>query len=44
MRWKTIVVAILIVALFPVLASGVAQDVVRAVLQAIGTLVGGTGG
>ncbi len=44
MRFKSAVIVILVVALFPALATGVAQDTVRAVLQAIGNLVGGSGG
>jgi hypothetical protein len=42
-KWKVGVVALLVVALFPVLAVGVAQDVVHAVLQSIGQLLGGAG-
>jgi hypothetical protein len=43
-RFKTACVVILVVALFPALATGVAQQLVRAVLQALGNLVGGSSG
>ena len=44
MRFKTACAVILVVALFPALATGVAQQLVRAVLQALSNLVGGSGG
>ncbi len=44
MRFKTGVIIILVVALFPALATGVAEQIVRAALQAIGNLVGGSSG
>jgi hypothetical protein len=44
MRFKTAVIVILVVALFPAVAIGVAQEVVRAVLQVLTNLVGGSGG
>ena len=44
MRFKAAVIFVLVVALFPALATGVAQEAVRAVIQAIGHLVGGSGG
>lgn len=44
MRFKTICIVILVVAVFPALATGVAQEVLRAVLQALSNLVGGSGG
>jgi hypothetical protein len=43
-RFKTACVVVLVVALFPALATGVAEQLVRAVLQAAGNLVGGSGG
>ena len=39
MRFKTAVIIVLIVALFPALATGVAQETVRAALQAISNLL-----
>jgi hypothetical protein len=44
MRFKTGVIIFLVVALFPALATGVAEQIVRATLQAIGNLVGGSSG
>jgi hypothetical protein len=44
MRFKHAALIVLVVALFPALATGVAQEAVRAVLQAVGNLVGGSGG
>ena len=44
MRFKAAVIIILVVALFPALATGVAQEAVRAVIQAVSHLVGGSGG
>jgi hypothetical protein len=43
-RFKTAAILVLIVALFPAMATGVAQETVRAALQAISNLVGGSGG
>lgn len=44
MRFKTGVIIVVIVALFPALATGAAEQIVRAALQAIGNLVGGSSG
>lgn len=44
MRFKTVCVVVLVVALFPALATGVAEQLVRAVLQTLSGLVGGSGG
>jgi hypothetical protein len=44
MRFKVAVVGLLLIALFPALVTGVAQETVRAILQAIMNLVGGHGG
>jgi hypothetical protein len=43
-RFKTSCVVVLVIALFPALATGVAEQLVRAVLQTVGNLVGGSGG
>ncbi len=44
MRLKTVAVAVLVVALFPALVTGVAQQALRALLQEILVLLGGSHG
>jgi hypothetical protein len=44
MKLKVIAVLVLLVAIFPAVATGLAQEIVHAVLQAVGHLVGGSGG
>jgi len=44
MKLKVAVVILLVLAIFPALAGGLAQQTVHAVLQALGSLVGGSHG
>lgn len=44
MRFKVAVVIVLLLAIFPALMSGVAQEVVHAVLQGLSSLVGASHG
>jgi hypothetical protein len=44
MKFKVAVVIVLLLAIFPSIATGVAQEFVHAVLQALGSLVGASSG
>lgn len=44
MKFKVGLVIVLLLAIFPAIATGVAQEFVRAVLQALGSLVGASSG
>ncbi len=40
MRWKAVIITIVLLAVFPALMTGLAQHVVHAALQAVSSLVG----